>query len=95
MSRRVIPLRFAACLAHGYVLVLMDCEMPDMDGFQATGEIRRQQSTGRRTAIVAMTASAQSTDRDRCLAAGMDDYATKPIPVDALRDLLARWLTPS
>ncbi len=85
----------AACLAHDYAVILMDCEMPDMDGFQATAEIRRQQATGHRSAIVAMTASAQATDRERCLAAGMDDYVSKPVGADALRDLLARWVPSS
>ncbi|MDQ3212803.1 MAG: ATP-binding protein [Acidobacteriota bacterium] len=84
-----------AVRGHDYALILMDCEMPGMDGFQATGAIRHQEDTRRRTAIVALTASAQSSDRERCLAAGMDDYATKPLDGDVLRGLLARWIPPS
>jgi len=75
-----------------YDLVLMDCNMPDMDGFTATRAIRQAELPATRVAIVAMTASALSDDRARCLAAGMDDYLTKPLRQEALRDLLARWL---
>ena len=81
--------------AQHYDVVFMDCQMPDLDGFDATREIRqREQSTpgnGRRVPIVAMTASAVVGDRERCLAAGMDDYVTKPLNADELRRVIQHW----
>jgi two-component system sensor histidine kinase/response regulator len=74
-------------------LVLMDCQMPIMDGFAATKAIRRAESfTGRHVPIVAMTANALDGDREACLVAGMDDYVPKPIQLDELRRALSRWL---
>jgi CheY-like chemotaxis protein len=77
-------------------LVLMDCQMPQLDGFEATRRIREWERTSgatRRLPIVAVTASALAGDREHCLASGMDDYLTKPVTAARLHDLLARWLS--
>ncbi len=73
-------------------LVLMDCRMPGMDGFEATAAIRElEAASGRRIPIVAVTANALEGDRERCLQAGMDDYVAKPIGMADLRAVLERW----
>jgi len=77
-----------------YDLVFMDCEMPEMDGYAATAEIRRRNIGGRGIPIVAMTAHAMEGDRERCLAAGMDDYITKPVDPAAIDAVLRRWVRP-
>jgi CheY-like chemotaxis protein len=69
----------------------MDCQMPIMDGFEATRQIRSEAPKGHRTPIVAMTASAMGGDRERCLSVGMDDYITKPLKFSDLRNVIARW----
>src|ERR1035438_4860350 len=73
-----------------YDLVLMDCQMPGMDGFEATRQIRR--SPRPHVPIVAVTAHAMVGDRQRCIREGMDDYLSKPVMLDALADVLATWL---
>ena len=77
-----------------YDLVLMDVQMPTMDGIEAAGHIRDPQSAVRNHGIpiIAMTAHAMQGDRERCLAAGMNDYVTKPVSPQALAEALTRWL---
>ena len=73
-------------------LILMDCHMPNLDGFEATAAIRELEKQGQpRHTIIALTANAMEGDRDNCLAAGMDDYISKPINAKALAEVLQRW----
>lgn len=75
-----------------YCLVLMDCEMPIMDGYEATQTIRSNEVVSQQhLPIIAMTAHAFPEDRARCLATGMDDYITKPFKLDVLQEVLTRW----
>jgi PAS domain S-box-containing protein len=88
-----------AAAAQGAIdLILMDCQMPEMDGFAATIAIRQQETDSadrRHVPIIALTANAMEGDRVRCLAAGMDDYLTKPFTLAQLSALFTRWLIPS
>lgn len=76
-----------------YDLVLMDCMMPDLDGYETTRRIRSEIAGGDRLPIVAMTASALAGDREKCLDAGMDDYISKPIKIDEFTRIIEKWLT--
>ncbi len=78
--------------AKAYDLILLDCQMPEMDGFEAAANIRRLEKDCRRTPIIAATASAFVEDRVRCLKAGMDDHISKPISKAAVAAILERWL---
>jgi CheY-like chemotaxis protein len=75
-----------------YDAVMMDCQMLELDGYDATAELRRREYGVRRTPVIAMTAHAMPSDRARCLAAGMDDYVSKPIRREQLIAALQRWI---
>jgi CheY-like chemotaxis protein/HPt (histidine-containing phosphotransfer) domain-containing protein len=75
-----------------YAAVLMDCQMPELDGYEATAAIRDDERDGRHIPIIAMTANSMRGERERCLAAGMDDYLTKPLRSQTLKHALKRWV---
>ena len=78
-----------------YALLLSDLHMPGMDGYELTQALRREEPLGRRLPIIALTANALSGEAERCRAAGMDDYLSKPVQLDQLGTTLARWLAPA
>jgi CheY-like chemotaxis protein len=81
-----------AAAERDYDVILMDCQMPELSGYEATAAIRAREGSARHTPIIAMTASARREDRERCLAAGMDSYVAKPVSKDALLALVARTM---
>jgi len=72
--------------------VLMDMQLPDLDGCGATREIRREEKTGERLSIIALTANAMPEDRKKCLDAGMDDFLSKPLQYETLASTLSKWV---
>jgi len=81
-----------AVAVHPYDVILMDCQMPELNGYEATAAIRASEGTGRHTPIIAMTAGARQEDRERCFAEGMDSYLPKPVNKDALLALVGRYV---
>jgi PAS domain S-box-containing protein len=81
-----------ALRARPYDVVLMDCEMPVLNGYDATRQLRAEEAAGERVPVIAMTASALKGDRERCLEAGMDDFLPKPVRLQDLRQAVARWV---
>ena len=81
------------CQGERFDLILMDCQMPIMDGFEATRAIRQSNNPNHDVPIIAVTANVMSGDRERCLEAGMNDYVKKPIKIGVIRERIFYWLT--
>jgi PAS domain S-box-containing protein len=81
-----------AVMLNHYDAILMDCQMPEMDGYEATAHIRRWEGNAHHTPIIAMTAAAMEGDREKCLVSGMDDYITKPVRPDVIAAVIERWV---
>ncbi len=84
-----------AVMLNTYDAILMDCQMPEMDGYEATVHIRRMEGTSRHTPIIAMTAAAMEGDREKCIAVGMDDYISKPVRPETMAAVIERWVKDS
>lgn len=80
-----------AVTAFAYAAVLMDCQLPEMDGYETTRELRRSERTGSHLPVIAMSTAAADGDRDTCIEAGMDDFLAKPVRTDALAQVLDLW----
>jgi two-component system sensor histidine kinase/response regulator len=80
-----------ACNRVAYDLIIMDCQMPEMDGYETTRRLRDWERGSTRRTIIAMTAGARQEDREQCLASGMDDYISKPVRLPELQEVIERW----
>ncbi len=80
-----------ACIHKEYDIIFMDCQMPVMDGYEATKQIRKSQENKKQSTIIAMTAYAMKGDKEKCIEAGMDDYISKPIDIDKITDMLQKY----
>jgi PAS domain S-box-containing protein len=84
-----------AVMLNTYDAILMDCQMPEMDGYESTVHIRRMEGSARHTPIIAMTAAAMEGDREKCIESGMDDYITKPVRPEVIAAVIERWVNSS